>query len=397
MSNIIIYSRNGFKLSILGQSFVNHDTNENLYLETDSVIRQISPGFNHFLILKNNGDLTFHKENETVLLMSDIDVRQICCRYEYSIILKNNGDLFIYKHSCDLFIEDAFCPISDLLIEFTECSSLYHFCIDTDTKITSVACGVEHILFLSENGNLFVSGSNVSGQLGLGQNVISQKIPVLLINNILIKEICCGNYHSMIYKKNGDIFVFGQNGFGQLGLGHTNNQYNPVLLKNIQNAKIYSAYVTSIILENNGDVYIFGSGYNMINDRSIECYYKPKLLLNDPEIKHMYCGIGYLIMLRNNGDLILLGMIVNLKRNNNDIYTTIIKYEPYPIQITNNVKLISNVIIPCEWSHIIHHKYSKLIQNNIFCFMMCLKTKLHGMKIPKCIVFEIIKNSLYVN
>ena len=39
-----------------------------------------------------------------------------------------------------------------------------------------------------------------------------------------IKNIICGRYHTIIYKDNGDVLVFGHNYYGQLGLGH-NNEY----------------------------------------------------------------------------------------------------------------------------------------------------------------------------
>ena len=48
-----------------------------------------------------------------------------------------------------------------------------------------------------------------------------------------IKKICCGANHSFIFKKNGDLFVFGHYRSGRLGLGDiTSNQLIPILLMN---------------------------------------------------------------------------------------------------------------------------------------------------------------------
>ena len=43
-------------------------------------------------------------------------------------------------------------------------------------------------------------------------------IPTLLMNDKNIRNIICGEYHTMIYKDNGDLLVFGRNYYGQLGL-----------------------------------------------------------------------------------------------------------------------------------------------------------------------------------
>ena len=56
------------------------------------------------------------------------------------------------------------------------------------------------------------------GQLGLGHNE-NINIPTLLMNDESIKNIICGNQHTIIYKDSGDILIFGDNKYGQLGLG----------------------------------------------------------------------------------------------------------------------------------------------------------------------------------
>ena len=47
-----------------------------------------------------------------------------------------------------------------------------------------------------------------------------------------IREIVCGGYHTIILTENNDVLVFGNNDYGQLGLGHNDNQNKPVLLMN---------------------------------------------------------------------------------------------------------------------------------------------------------------------
>ena len=77
---------------------------------------------------------------------------------------------------------------------------------------------MNHSMILKKNGELLVFGRNGYGQLGLGNNEDQNK-PVILMQDEGISQIVCGDFHSMILKKNGDLFVFGRNESGQLGLG----------------------------------------------------------------------------------------------------------------------------------------------------------------------------------
>jgi alpha-tubulin suppressor-like RCC1 family protein len=40
-------------------------------------------------------------------------------------------------------------------------------------------------------------------------------------------NIACGDNHTVVVCDENTLRVFGQNGFGQLGLGHISNQYTP--------------------------------------------------------------------------------------------------------------------------------------------------------------------------
>ena len=112
-----------------------------------------------------------------------------------------------------------------------------------------------------DSGNLLVFGNNKYGQLGLGDN-INRYTPTLLTKDRDIKMIHCGGYHSIIHKINGDLLVFGLNKYGQLGLGNNKNKHVPTLLMNDKNIKNICCFrYHTMIYRNNGDLLFFG-GYN---------------------------------------------------------------------------------------------------------------------------------------
>jgi alpha-tubulin suppressor-like RCC1 family protein len=70
-------------------------------------------------------------------------------------------------------------------------------------------------LLLTTNNNIFSFGDNSFGQLGLNSLTPIFYIPTqitLTLNNLdSILKISCGFYHSIILTKNGDVFSFGMN------------------------------------------------------------------------------------------------------------------------------------------------------------------------------------------
>lgn len=96
----------------------------------------------------------------------------------------------------------------------------------------------------TENGDVFVWGY---GLLGFGPNVeqlkIPKQIPATLFGrnefnpNLRVTSIYSGISHIGAINDEDDLFMWGRNKFGCLGLGHKNDQYFP--FKTVVGAKVY--------------------------------------------------------------------------------------------------------------------------------------------------------------
>ena len=67
-------------------------------------------------------------------------------------------------------------------------------------------------------------GSNSSGQLGVNDPYTQQKYSPVLIEVLLDKgpvDVKCGDVHSMVLCRSGDVFSWGSNDYGQCGGGNT--------------------------------------------------------------------------------------------------------------------------------------------------------------------------------
>ena len=98
------------------------------------------------------------------------------------------------------------------------------------------ACGI----ITDFNDNYWVNGRNVYGELCIQENIsyISgwKQISYFNDNNISIYKIC-SSLHSRTFwiSNNGEIYATGSNNYGELGLGHSKHCYIPQKCQNLQN------------------------------------------------------------------------------------------------------------------------------------------------------------------
>nr|XP_043875891.1 retinitis pigmentosa GTPase regulator b isoform X2 [Solea senegalensis] len=84
-----------------------------------------------------------------------------------------------------------------------------------------IACGDEHTALITENGKLFMFGSNNWGQLGLGsKQTVTKPTCVKALKSEKVRLVACGRNHTLICTAQGKVYSSGGNSEGQLGLGH---------------------------------------------------------------------------------------------------------------------------------------------------------------------------------
>lgn len=95
--------------------------------------------------------------------------------------------------------------------------------------VISVTCGQTSSVALTDNGEIFSFGYNGNGQLGLGNNV-NQANPCKvggILTGIHIQQIVCGYAHTLALSDTGNLYAFGANSYGQLGTGNKANAVSP--------------------------------------------------------------------------------------------------------------------------------------------------------------------------
>nr|ADA84473.1 retinitis pigmentosa GTPase regulator protein 2 1-17 isoform [Danio rerio] len=88
-----------------------------------------------------------------------------------------------------------------------------------------ISCGDEHTALVTENGKLFMFGSNNWGQLGLGtKTTVNKPTCVKALRSERVKLTACGRTHTLVFTSRGNLYACGGNNEGQLGLGDCNDR-----------------------------------------------------------------------------------------------------------------------------------------------------------------------------
>ena len=143
--------------------------------------------------------------------------------------------------------------------------------------IKQISAGGSHSLALTEDGEVYSFGANSFGQLGLGDGGYSyhdeydRTTPTLIdsffFNNKKIKQVSAGSSSSFALTEDGEVYAWGRNYYGQLGLGDGKDRYIPTKLDstkfdNRKVSQISAGGSHSLALTEDGEVYSFGYNYD---------------------------------------------------------------------------------------------------------------------------------------
>ncbi|GAA6107803.1 probable E3 ubiquitin-protein ligase HERC4 isoform X1 [Tachysurus ichikawai] len=152
----------------------------------------------------------------------------------------------------------------------------------SEVHVVQVSCGYRHSLALSRRGHIFSWGQNRYGQLGLGKEGPCILTPQVIqsLQGIPFAQISAGGAHSFALTMSGAVFGWGQNKFGQLGLNDNNDRCFPTLLKTLRSQGV--VYICcgenhTAVLTKEGGVFTFGAGgYGQLGHNSINHEINPR-------------------------------------------------------------------------------------------------------------------------
>ncbi|KAF1568686.1 UNVERIFIED_CONTAM: X-linked retinitis pigmentosa GTPase regulator, partial [Eudyptes robustus] len=130
-------------------------------------------------------------------------------------------------------------------------------------KPVHISCGDEHTAIVTGNGKLYMFGSNNWGQLGLGsKNTVSKPTCVKALKPEKTKLAVCGRNHTLVYTEKGNVYAAGGNSEGQLGLGDTEERTTFHLIRFFTNQhkikQLAAGSYTSAAVTEDGQLFVWG-------------------------------------------------------------------------------------------------------------------------------------------
>lgn len=134
----------------------------------------------------------------------------------------------------------------------------------TTSKIyVDADAGYDHTLLLDKNGVVWAAGNNDRGQLGIttadGESHIFTRVNVDLGVGEKFVSIAAGNGFSMALTNKGNVYAWGDNTHGQLGLGDETEVATPKKLAIANVRQISVGEDHTLFLQMNGTVYATGN------------------------------------------------------------------------------------------------------------------------------------------
>ena len=221
---------------------------------------QVSRGKNHNLVLDKNGDVwcwgsntnnpmgTLGGKVKKASKMTGIsNVKQIAAGTEFSIFIKNDGTLWgVGKNDKGQIGQGN----TDDYLTPTQITAMKTF--------KKVSAGESFVVALAEDG-LYSWGANTDGQIGNGttdDEYIPVKLNAELENGEYFTDISAGTNFCLGLTNFGNVYSWGNNGSGRLGLGDKNNRNIPTKIVGITGIKNISAGdSSSLAVKNDGTVY----------------------------------------------------------------------------------------------------------------------------------------------
>ena len=197
--------------------------------------------------------------------LADYVVSDISCGAEFSAALTEDGQLFTWGLNRDGQLGHG---DTRNVCTPTPVAAMFRL---SSRHVAAMAAGYSHMIALTTARDVFTWGSNLYGQLGLGAAAqdsggggafFSTPQRVRIMSGLEIKLFGAGENHTCVLTSTGDIYTWGRGDYGQLGHGDLLGRDTPTLLKAFDNRsqprKIATGADFIFVLTYSGAVYSWG-------------------------------------------------------------------------------------------------------------------------------------------
>ncbi|XP_061887279.1 probable E3 ubiquitin-protein ligase HERC1 isoform X3 [Entelurus aequoreus] len=190
-------------------------------------VGQVSCGLNHTLVLSADGTIvwafgdgdygklgtgssTAKYYPQKVEQLCNKGIKKVSCGTQFSVVLACDGHVYTFG-------QERLIGLPDSMLKNRSCPQVVP-ALD-GLFIEDVTLGCEHVLALSSTGEVYAWGCNSDGQLGLGHsNPVKEPTVVTVLQGKNIRQISAGRCHSSAWTTPTSVKTSGGSGNVQLGL-----------------------------------------------------------------------------------------------------------------------------------------------------------------------------------
>eukprot|EP01124_Arcella_intermedia_P021516 TRINITY_DN3014_c3_g1_i1.p1 TRINITY_DN3014_c3_g1~~TRINITY_DN3014_c3_g1_i1.p1 ORF type:complete len:415 (+),score=42.74 TRINITY_DN3014_c3_g1_i1:84-1328(+) len=364
---------------------------------------EIALGYRHSVFLnseqtlyscgKNHVGQLGHGTRTEQIIPTKIDslrgnVTRVACGEVHSLALLSNGALFAWGNNSEgqLGLGDH----KDRLVP-TLISGLVR-------RIVQMDCGGNFSVALTMDGMVYSWGYNPFGELGIG-NTLSYNTPQKVVGISNIIQVSCGCYHALALSKGGEIYGWGYNQMGELGIDSLGNQYLPVKITTSLPAKVVQICCGrnhSMALLSDGSLYSWGNNtFGQLGMGQVEYLSVPTRVDGiDEKIIQIKCGCLYSMAITASYHLYCWGSNANGELGDEKLKVELVPKRIQPKAVQNNLKIyfeknFSSLI--SLWPHS-HSRFSLQTQVVVEDFVLTLQYN----HVPKDVIICLVQTLLQV-
>lgn len=187
-------------------------------------------------------------------ILTNVKIKEISCGNSSTAFVTDEGHIYICGNNSTDVTRLGLGPDLSIISIPTR--------IPGFNNVKQVSCSLHNAAFVTEDGYLYVFGFNRWGQLGNKHKLGKIDVPTLIAEDYRIKQVSCGVSHTAFITNSNNLFVWGTNSGGQLGLGEPDNYYqdDPIKLQKFSHSVKWvscGSFLTSFIT-NDEKLYICG-------------------------------------------------------------------------------------------------------------------------------------------
>ncbi len=235
-------------------------------------IVQVSTSNEGSLLLNSDGQVYYFNNNFHSIprqIMELKDIISVSTSYSHSLALRSDGKVYAWgSNEYGQLGLGSTSTFDDLISKFpnvnikslkyfysTKCTNI-PILIPNLENVVQIAVGAHYSLVLTSDRQVYSFGRNVKGQLGLPTLETNIPVPTCIpdINNIV--QISTRQSHSLLLTEMGQVYGYGSNSYGQLGC-HISEQMCPTLIPELDSIiQIYAGLNCSMALSNKGQIHV---------------------------------------------------------------------------------------------------------------------------------------------